>query len=539
MNSIKTIILRSFAMLLLLGGLCLLMIDHQLHRGIGKRVETELKWLAEFAVETIAIANVTLKTKQIDPIAKRLKKISGARFTFINDHGWVIGDSDVAFNQVVSMANHIERSEMQQALQSGHGSARRHSETLHHDFFYVAILKTIEINGRPVDLFARVSFSAETISAQIMDMRLTLLVISTFGVVTLTIIIVIAMRRMARAKEREQQILKSKLDQQDSEIEAMQELDSLLGACIELDDANKVINQLLPNLLDQSSGAISVYKSSRDALVTNIFWGRPWLADTEFSPNQCWALRKGHEHLFNGGAKGVACEHFSQDQALNQSSLCVPLIAHGETVGVMHIHQQQFSDQLITLINSVAKRIGIAIANVQLKHSLRQQAIRDSLTNLYNRRYLFETLEQLVARSLRANSPIGIIMIDIDHFKKLNDSYGHDAGDIALKTAADFFVKGTRAGDVVCRYGGEEFCIVCPDSSIEQTVLIAQKICTGVAGLEIKINHNEKITMTLSAGVSAFVDEENMIHGVISQADQALYQAKSDGRNCVRAFKLI
>ena len=539
MNSIKTIILRSFAMLLLLGGLCLLMIEHQLHQGSDKRVETELKWLAEFAGETIAIANVELKTKRIDPIAKRLKKTSGARFTFINDHGWVIGDSDVAFNQVVSMANHIERSEIQQALQSGHGSARRHSETLHHDFFYVAILKTIEINGRPVDLFARVSFSAETISAQIMDMRLTLLVISTFGVVTLTIIIVIAMRRMARAKEREQQILKSKLDQQDSEIEAMQELDSLLGACIELDDANKVINQLLPNLLDQSSGGISVYKSSRNTLVTDMFWGKPWLADTEFPPNQCWALRKGHEHLFNGGAKGVACEHFSQDQALNQSSLCVPLIAHGETVGVMHIHQQQFSDQLITLINSVAKRIGIAIANVQLKHSLRQQAIRDSLTNLYNRRYLFETLEQLVARSLRSNSPIGIIMIDIDHFKKLNDSYGHDAGDIALKTAADFFVKGTRAGDVVCRYGGEEFCIVCPDSSIEQTVSIAQKICIGVAGLEIKINHNEKITMTLSAGVSAFVDEENMIHGVISQADQALYQAKSDGRNCVRAFKFI
>jgi len=263
-----------------------------------------------------------------------------------------------------------------------------------------------------------------------------------------------------------------------------------------------------------------------------MYWGGSWNENKNFGPSQCWALRKGHRHLSSDIHKGIVCEHYANTGEL--SSLCIPLIAHGETIGVLHLLKNEINTEIATLAEAIAKRIGIAIANIELKFSLREQAIKDTLTNLYNRRYLFESLEQFVARALRTKSHIGIIMVDIDYFKKLNDSYGHDAGDVALKAIANFFKEVTRASDVVCRYGGEEFCIVCPDSSSEDTLFIAEKLCFGVRALGIKVSATKEIKLTLSAGVSTFPNVEESIKKTISEADQALYQAKHDGRNCVR-----
>ena len=363
-------------------------------------------------------------------------------------------------------------------------------------------------------------------------MRYALLSILAVGVIVITLLTVLVLRWLSLSNEKEKIHLENQVQARNAEIELMHELDSLLSACSELADAKEVIKQILPSIFTDTQGAISVYKSSRDKLRTQMYWGGSWNENKNFSPSQCWALRKGHRHLTSDKHTGVVCEHYSNSGDL--SSLCIPLIAHGETIGVLHLLKAKISHETEKLAEAIAKRIGIAIANIELKFSLREQAIKDTLTNLYNRRYLFESLEQFVARALRSKSQVGIIMIDIDYFKKLNDSHGHDAGDVALKAIAKFFKQVTRATDVVCRYGGEEFCIVCPESNRAETLFIAEKLCFGVRDLMIQISATETITLTLSAGVSIFPNAEESIQKTISEADQALYQAKHDGRNCVR-----
>ncbi|MCJ8340295.1 MAG: diguanylate cyclase [Pseudomonadales bacterium] len=537
MNISKKIILLPAVIIVLLGGAGLMVIDEEIREGLGVRVERELKWLAESALEGLAISNKTLTVANVDAIAKRFGNISGARITFVDEFGVVTGDSKVAIEAISTLPNHKERIEIFQAYKSGLGVAKRHSETLKQDFFYVAIFKPITVQGQSIDYYARASFSSLTIRKQIVHMRYALLSILTVGVIFITLLTVLVLRWLSLSNEREKLHLENELRSRDTEIELMHELDSLLSACSEIADAKEVIKQVLPSILTQSQGAISVYKSSRDKLKTQMYWGGTWSENKHFRPNQCWGLRKGHRHLSSDKQQGVVCEHFANTG--NQSTLCIPLIAHGETIGVLHLLKSKIDSQTAKLADAIAKRIGIAIANIELRFSLREQAIKDTLTNLYNRRYLFESLEQFVARALRTKSHIGIVMVDIDNFKKLNDSHGHDAGDLALKAIAKFFKTVTRASDVVCRYGGEEFCIVCPESNSEETLFIAEKLCFGVRDLAIQISGTQKITLTLSAGVAIFPNAEESIQKTISDADQALYQAKHDGRNCVRVSQSI
>jgi len=518
--------------IVLLGSIGLFIIDHQIHEGMHDRARLELEWLAKSAITTVSLSKKALTIEQLDPIAKALHEDSGARITFIDDTGVVLGDSNVPYKQVTALANHLSRIEIKQALAYGMGHAHRYSNTLNQEYIYLAVYQQVSSNQKLVNLYSRASLPTDTFHEQVMQMRFALLSILTVGVVSITLLSAFVLRLISASIKHDKNALEAEVAARNGEIELMHELDSILSTCSELTDAKEVIKKLLPALLEGSSGAISIYKSSRNKLNTKLFWGENWQENKYFSPNECWALRKGHQHIFNQKVKGISCEHFTQLE--NNSSLCIPLIAHGETIGVMHVVQAFLTEENSTLSDAIAKRIGLAIANIELKSSLRQQAIKDTLTNLYNRRYLFETLEQLVARSKRHNSEVGIIMVDIDHFKKLNDSYGHDAGDLVLKEVSYFLKSVTRSCDIVCRYGGEEFCVVCPETSKEETLLIAEKLCSGVAQLTIKINQTKKVTSTVSAGVAMYPTEEGSIEDIISLADKALYQAKHAGRNCVR-----
>lgn len=511
-----------------LGGFGLLLIDHQVSKEFDSRVEVELEWLAKSALESLILSD---KTLSITHIAKRLGDASGARITFVDAKGVVTGDSQVASDRLATIPNHINRPEFIQAKKSGLGTSRRHSETTRQHLIYTAVYKNININGNDIGYYSRASFSTSVIDEEILQIRFALLSILTLDVIVLAILILISLRWLSLSIKKDQNVLEDIISARDHEIKLMHELDSLLSTCGELSEAKDVIEKILPNILVDSHGAISIHKASRDKLSTKIFWGASWPEKLIFTPKECWALRKGHSHLFNPATTGVACEHYSI--STNKSMLCVPLVAHGETIGVMHVANLNLTDKAIKLANAIAKRIGIAIANIELRYDLRQQAIKDTLTNLYNRRYLFEALEQLVARAIRNKEQIGIIMVDIDHFKRINDTYGHDAGDIVLKELSLFFRQMTRVSDIVCRYGGEEFCIVCPESTLEETLFIAEKLCFALRQLSIKLSANENISVTLSAGVGIFSHDNKSIEATISEADNALYQAKAAGRNCV------
>lgn len=512
----------------------LLTIDYQLRKGLMNRVNSELEWIANIALESLVIAKEPLLVSNVDAIADKLGKASGARVTFIDTHGKIVGDSGISNNRISSTNNQRDKIEIKQALESGTGFSKRFSNTLKQDLIYVAVFRHLPLQGKNEGYLARTSFPSSTIHSHITDMRIFLLSLFSVGAVALALATTFTLRVFSQLNEKDKAFLASTLNERNNEIESMHELDALLSACSELDDANGITQQLLPGLLKDSHGAISIYKSSRDRLITQMQWGHREIAHTYFTPNQCWALRRGHQHLSKNEGNRVNCKHF---EGINDiATLCIPLVSHGQTVGVMHVLKEVFDNKTITLANAIAKRMSMAVANIELKHSLRQQAIKDTLTNLYNRRYLFESLEQLTARAIRNDKQIGIIMLDLDHFKSINDNYGHGTGDIVLKNVADFFNKTTRESDLVCRYGGEEFCIICPDSTKEETLHVAEKFCSGIAKLIIKINMTDTVIITLSGGVSMYPNQEQSIELTIKEADQALYQAKGDGRNCIRAF---
>ncbi len=171
-----------------------------------------------------------------------------------------------------------------------------------------------------------------------------------------------------------------------------------------------------------------------------------------------------------------------------------------------------------------------------LQQRLKEQTIRDPLTGLHNRRYLDETLPRELARAMREGYPLSLIMVDLDHFKQINDTYGHPAGDEVIKALAEILKRGTREGDVACRYGGEEFVVALPRMDLEGAKGRADAWRLAIANCTIR--HGE-LTMhiTLSAGVTAFPDHGHEVDALLQSADLALFLSKHDGRNRVTCYQ--
>jgi diguanylate cyclase (GGDEF)-like protein/PAS domain S-box-containing protein len=169
----------------------------------------------------------------------------------------------------------------------------------------------------------------------------------------------------------------------------------------------------------------------------------------------------------------------------------------------------------------------------QMELALHEQATRDGLTGLYNRRYLDEMLPRELHQAASYRRPVGLIMLDIDHFKRCNDMYGHDAGDTLLRAVSTFLQVHTRDGDLVCRYGGEEFTLVLPGASLAATQQRAEQIRAGIEALAVAYGGHLPLQVTVSLGVAAFPDHGTTADDLIRAADQALYQAKHSGRNRV------
>ena len=172
-----------------------------------------------------------------------------------------------------------------------------------------------------------------------------------------------------------------------------------------------------------------------------------------------------------------------------------------------------------------------------LQAQLREEAIRDPLTGCFNRRYLEETLDREFSRALRENYPVSLAMIDIDQFKNVNDRFGHQAGDLMLQAVGNLFRSETRAGDIICRYGGEEFLLVLPNTPLEATQRRAESWRSLFEDLRVLFGDGV-LCATLSCGLAAFPKHGGTRDAILEAADQALYAAKDAGRNCVRVYSL-
>jgi diguanylate cyclase (GGDEF)-like protein len=175
----------------------------------------------------------------------------------------------------------------------------------------------------------------------------------------------------------------------------------------------------------------------------------------------------------------------------------------------------------------------MAIANVKLRDQLRDQSIRDPVTGMFNRRYMLETCRREFARATRTGQDIAVLSIDVDHFKKFNDNHGHDAGDLVLRSVGNCLKSSFRDEDVPCRYGGEEFVVILPGTTLEQAKQRAENIRSSIEALSVRYLDRVLPRVTISVGLATFPTSGNTIESVLKVADDALYLAKANGRNRV------
>jgi diguanylate cyclase (GGDEF)-like protein/PAS domain S-box-containing protein len=324
------------------------------------------------------------------------------------------------------------------------------------------------------------------------------------------------------------------LEQRAREISLLNELSDFLQTCQSVEEAYNVFASVVKNLFVGQSGALYALTDENDTATLVAQWGptKPW-ADV-VSTAQCHAWRR---------RRSVVTQHIRPDWqclCLNSpdsiDSFCAPLLARDEILGILRLSETpnmpaEARERFEHLIISVADHLALALANLKLRERLHFQAIRDPLTGLFNRRYLDETLTRELQRATRHNHHIGVIMLDVDHFKQINDTYGHGAGDMMLATIGTFLQGHTRGEDIACRYGGEEFTLILPEASLDDTYARAEQIRAGAQQIVGRYKEHTLDRITISLGVASFPEHGASMGKLLRAADAALYRAKTQGRN--------
>ncbi|HKR65477.1 MAG TPA: diguanylate cyclase [Thermoanaerobaculia bacterium] len=310
----------------------------------------------------------------------------------------------------------------------------------------------------------------------------------------------------------------------------LSDLGEILQVCPSIEETSKVLPLFMTELFPASTGAIYSLKESRNQLDVIGTWGGATMPDT-FDPADCWALRKGRMHVIGEGPM-LICEH--NDGVPPLGSMCVPMMRHGDAIGIVHLRPADALDgKLKIFAKTVADQVSLALANLRLQESLRTRAVRDPLTGLFNRRYMEESLEREIRRSGRKGTAAGVMMLDVDHFKHFNDTFGHAGGDALLQNLATLMSSMFREEDIVCRYGGEEFAVILAETDEGSLLQRAEELRMAVKTLHVRLNGQPLGRITMSIGAALSTTHGATVDSLLAAADHALYQAKQAGRDRV------
>ena len=309
-----------------------------------------------------------------------------------------------------------------------------------------------------------------------------------------------------------------------------------LQLCMNAEHAQYSVARYLAQLLPGTSGGICLINESRQLIEVDATWnGATALADG-FSPDACCGLRSGRMRWRRPGQSEVHCEHFVGRSPENY--ICLPLVAHGDTLGMVYVECASAGiaamvDANLRAMQQMVELASMRIAGLNLSTMLEHQSIRDSLTNVFNRRFMEIALDRELRRAVRHQKPLAVLMLDIDHFKQLNDTYGHEAGDVVLREVANVMREAVRGEDTICRYGGEEFVAILPELAIDDARIRAESIRHQVSALRLYHRGEALSEITISVGIAVYPQNGESGDQLLSLADRALYEAKHLGRNRV------
>ncbi|WP_115539911.1 diguanylate cyclase [Xanthomonas campestris] len=310
----------------------------------------------------------------------------------------------------------------------------------------------------------------------------------------------------------------------------------LLQSCVSAEEALDVTSRTLAHLLPGIAGSVYLLRASQDRAEVISHWGTPLVhSASHLLPEECWALRRGQPHLIEDLARDAPCAHIDlPDASVAITPACLPMSAQGTQLGFLFLSAPGPAPMpRLEIAEAAAEQLSLALSNLRLRESLRRQSIRDALTGLYNRRYLEEALSHELARCARRDLPLSVLMLDVDHFKQFNDGQGHAGGDLLLAAVGELLLPRLRAEDVACRYGGEEFTVILPETDGEEAMRVAEQIRGHIAALAVSDGQRALPRVTASIGVASFPADGELGSALIQKADAALYVAKRQGRNRV------
>jgi diguanylate cyclase (GGDEF)-like protein len=335
-------------------------------------------------------------------------------------------------------------------------------------------------------------------------------------------------------------LAEAELERRNHELTLVGEMVEYLQAVESSDEVFNVAASFGSRLFGDFAGALFLQNESGSVVEAKASWGDGTLGDQVFAPDHCWALRRGRRHGSLAGNASPRCGHVTDEV---DALLCIPLIAQGQATGLLVLAAFPTASPSDTppssaaseaLAVSVGEHLGLALTNLRLRESLRDQSIRDPLTGLFNRRYLEETLEREISRAARSGKPIGLMMLDIDHFKRFNDTFGHPGGDALMRELGSLLHTQTRAEDAACRYGGDEFVVALPESPLAVTLARAEDLRRAAHLFNITHEGSVLSAVTVTVGVAVYPDHGADMDALVHAADEAMFKAKRAGGDRVQ-----
>lgn len=348
-------------------------------------------------------------------------------------------------------------------------------------------------------------------------------------------------RRASEALEQANEQLKqwvSELEVRSQQDVLLNEMGELLQSCRNVDEAYAVVRQHIAPLFARQAGALFSLNPERNLLEMLASWGSPG-SEMEFPPTDCWGLRRMRPYIVAEQENQLVCRHIEHHheatlpgEELNPllRYLCVPMTAQGETLGLLHLEvaAEQPLERWQRMAVTAADRIGLALANLRLRESLRAQATRDSLSGLFNRRYLEETIDLELQRSLHSGNPLALALLSIDHFGEVIDEYGYAMGDVLLREVGAFLLAALPPNVIAGRYGGEDFLLLFPRMKAEKAQEILAHIRQTAADLRVQHRGQFLGQVNLSAGLAGYPAEGATSWDLIKVAREALNHARNE-----------
>jgi diguanylate cyclase (GGDEF)-like protein len=314
----------------------------------------------------------------------------------------------------------------------------------------------------------------------------------------------------------------------------VQQLNDLLQSCRAESEAYDVVRLLAPDILGGGAGCLAlVAPGERDLHAVARWGGAPSRSTPLFGVDDCWALRRGEFHVARRPGD-LLCRHL--EGAPEHGYFCLALVVRGETLGTLTVEYAEdlsptAAAELHDDAKTVAGTVKLGLSNLRLRLALEEQAVHDALTGLFNRRYLDMALPRELHRAERAGGRVTLAMLDIDHFKRFNDTLGHEAGDLVLRSLGALLQRRLRRSDTGCRYGGEELLLILPDVDAASAAEGLRGVCDDIRGMKLAFGGAPLPPVTVSVGIASTDLHGFDAHALVQHADEAMYAAKQAGRD--------